>query len=106
MEIKYFLYFLIGGMIVSLVTYFASQAKGLLAAFIATLPIITLITFFTIYFASSQEAVISYAKGLVIMLTPWLIYILNYFSYSQIWFSSFNCHWTFSLSFDRLFHFN
>lgn len=75
MEIKYVLYFLIGGTIVSIVTYFASQAKGLLAAFIANLPIITFITFLTIYYESGQDAVVSYAKGLLIMLLPWLIYI-------------------------------
>ncbi|MEW6214612.1 MAG: DUF3147 domain-containing protein [Nitrospirota bacterium] len=72
---KYFLYFLTGGVIVSVVTYFASQAKGLLAAFVANLPVITLITFLTIYFESGQKAVVSYAEGLIIMLFPWLAYI-------------------------------
>ncbi|MDI6889600.1 MAG: hypothetical protein QMC83_01475 [Thermodesulfovibrionales bacterium] len=75
MEIKYFLYFLIGGVIVSVVTYFASQAKSLMAAFIANLPVITLITFLTIYFESGQKAVVLYAEGLIIMLFPWLAYI-------------------------------
>lgn len=77
MEIKYTLYFLAGGTVVSVVTYFASEAKGLLAAFIANLPVITLITFLTIYFESGQTAVVSYAQGLVIMLLPWLAYILS-----------------------------
>jgi hypothetical protein len=77
MGIKYILYFLAGGTIVSIVTYFASQAKGLLAAFIANLPVITLITFLTIYFESGQTAVVSYAQGLVIMLFPWLAYIFS-----------------------------
>ncbi len=77
METKYILYFLAGGVIVSVVTYFASQAKGLLAAFIANLPVITLVTFLTIYFESGQAAVVSYAQGLVIMLFPWLAYIFS-----------------------------
>lgn len=77
MEIKYFLYFLTGGVVVSIVTYLASQAKGLLAAFIANLPVITLITFLTIYFESGQKAVVSYAEGLIIMLFPWLAYIFS-----------------------------
>ena len=59
------------------VTYLASHAKGLLAAFVANLPVITLITFLMIYFESGQKAVISYAKGLIIMLLPWLAYILS-----------------------------
>ena len=77
MEIKYLIYFLIGGTIVSVVTYLASHAKGLLAAFVANLPVITLITFLMIYFESGQGAVISYAKGLIIMLFPWLVYIFS-----------------------------
>jgi uncharacterized membrane protein (GlpM family) len=77
MEIKYLLYFLTGGVVVSVVTYFASHAKGLLAAFLANLPVITMITFLTIYFESGQKAVISYAEGLVIMLFPWLAYIFS-----------------------------
>jgi len=75
MEIKYVLYFLIGGLSVSLITYFAGQAKGLLAAFIANLPVITIITFLTVYSESGQDAVISYAYGLIIMLIPWLAYM-------------------------------
>jgi uncharacterized membrane protein (GlpM family) len=77
MEIKYLLYFLAGGVVVSVVTYFASQAKGLLAAFIANLPVITLITFLMIYSDSGQKAVVSYAEGLIIMLIPWLAYIFS-----------------------------
>jgi uncharacterized membrane protein (GlpM family) len=77
MEIKYLFYFLIGGLVVSIVTYFASQAKGLLAAFLANLPVITMITFLTIYFESGQKAVVSYAEGLLIMLFPWLAYIFT-----------------------------
>lgn len=76
MGVRYLFYFLIGGIVVTLVTYFANQAKGLLSAFIANLPTITLVTFLTIYFTSGQEMVISYAKGLMIMLFPWLLYIL------------------------------
>jgi uncharacterized membrane protein (GlpM family) len=77
MEIKYFFYFLTGGIVVSVVTFFASHAKGLLAAFLANLPVVTMITFLTIYFESGQKAVVSYAEGLIIMLFPWLAYIFS-----------------------------
>jgi len=76
MEIEYLFYFLIGGVIVSAVTYFASHAKGLLAAFIATFPLITAITLLTIYFKAGHEAAISYARGLIIMICPWIVYIV------------------------------
>lgn len=77
MEIKYVFYFLVGGVAVSVVTYFASHNKGLIAAFFANLPVITFVTFLTIYFESGQDAVIAYAKSLLIMLLPWLVYIFT-----------------------------
>jgi uncharacterized membrane protein (GlpM family) len=77
MEIKYLFYFIIGGTIISVVTYLANHAKGLLAASIANLPVITLITFLAVYTESGSNAVISYAEGLLIMLIPWLAYIFS-----------------------------
>ncbi|MBF0557504.1 MAG: DUF3147 domain-containing protein [Nitrospirae bacterium] len=77
MSFKYIIYFVIGGSVISAVTYFASHAKGLFAAFLATMPIMTLITFLTIYNEVGQAAVVPYAKGLIIMLVPWLTYIAS-----------------------------
>jgi uncharacterized membrane protein (GlpM family) len=75
MTIQYLFYFLVGGMVITVVTYFASHSKTLLAAFFANLPVITLITFLTIYHEAGEKAVTPYAKGLLIMLFPWLSYI-------------------------------
>ncbi len=77
MELKYVFYFIFGGLIVSLVSYFASHAKGLIAAFFANLPVITFITFLLIYFEAGEKNVLNYAKSLLIMLPPWLAYILS-----------------------------
>ena len=77
MEIKYVFYFFAGGLITSVVTYFANNSKSLLAAFIGTLPVITLSTFLLIYFNAGQAAVSAYAKGLMIMILPWMIFILS-----------------------------
>jgi hypothetical protein len=74
---KYLVYFLIGGFVVSGVTYLAGHARGLTAAFLANLPVMTLITFLTVYYQSGQPAVMAYAKGLLIMLFPWLAYIFS-----------------------------
>ena len=68
-------YFVIGGVIVSVVTYFGSQAKSELAAFIAFLPTISVITLCTIYFASGTGAAVSYARSMLILLPPWLLYV-------------------------------
>src|SRR5208283_1806583 len=76
MELKYILYFLIGGMVISVVTYFAGHGRPLIAAFLANMPVITLVTFLTIYHEAGQKAIVPYAKGLVMMIFPWLAYIL------------------------------
>ena len=70
-------YFVIGGLIVSAVTYFGSQAKSELAAFIAFLPTISVITLCTIYFASGTGAAVSYARSMLTLLPPWLLYVIG-----------------------------
>lgn len=74
-HLKYIIYFVLGGAIVSSVTYFASHSRGITAAFIANMPLITAVTFLTIYFEAGRENVVLYAKGLLIMLIPWVGYI-------------------------------
>ncbi len=75
MWLKYLLYFIFGGTVVSVVTYLASHSRGLLAAFFANMPTITAITFLTIYLESGPAAVVPYASALVMMLFPWLVYV-------------------------------
>ncbi len=74
---RYILYFIIGGFTVSLATYLASTARGLLAAFVTNLPFLTLISFIAIYYESGEGAVLSYARGLILMLLPWITYIFT-----------------------------
>lgn len=71
------LYFVIGGLVVSLVTYFGSQGKSELAVFIAFLPGTTLITLITIYLAGGTGAAVSYAKSMLILLPAWVLYVLG-----------------------------
>jgi hypothetical protein len=77
MGLKYLFYFLIGGTVVSVVTYYASHSRTLFAAFVANLPVMTVITFLMIYREAGEAAVVPYAKGLLIMLAPWLLYIFT-----------------------------
>ncbi len=78
MDIKLLvLYFVIGGAIVAAVTYFGSQSKGMLAAFIAFLPSISLITIITTYLAKGTDAATSYAKGMLLLLPSWVVYIVG-----------------------------
>jgi hypothetical protein len=71
------LYFVIGGTVVTAVTYFGSQAKGALAAFFALLPSISVITLCTIYISSGLDPTLSYVKNLLILLPPWVVYVVG-----------------------------
>jgi len=74
---KYAVYFLLGGAIVSISTYFGSQGKSFLAAFVSTFPAITGATFVLIYLNSGDEAIVSYAKNLLWFVPPWIIYVVS-----------------------------
>ena len=70
-------YFVIGGLIVSAVTYFGSQGKSDLAVFIAFFPGTSLITVVTIYLTGGTGATASYAKSMLILLPAWLLYVVG-----------------------------
>ncbi len=74
--IKYLLYFVLGGAIVTITTYFGGEKKGLLAAFFALFPFIITITLFTVYSAAGLDAVTSYVKGLIILTPIWILYLV------------------------------
>lgn len=75
--VKYTLYFLLGGTIVSLSTYLGSQGKSFLAAFASTFPAITGATFVLIYVNGGNDAIVSYAKNLLWFVPPWMVYVLS-----------------------------
>ena len=74
--IKFILYFLVGGTIVSLVSYLGSSGRGLLSAFVATFPAITLVTMIFIYLEGGLTVTHSYAKGLALFFPAWFAYLL------------------------------
>jgi uncharacterized membrane protein (GlpM family) len=71
------LYFVLGGVIVAAVSYFGSQGKSQVAAFIAFLPSTSLIALCTIYLSSGTQTAVSYAKGMLILLPPWVLYVVS-----------------------------
>jgi uncharacterized membrane protein (GlpM family) len=86
MQLKNFiLYFMLGGAIVSVVTFIGSQGKGMLAAFVANLPIVTVLTFTLIYSKAGEGATVNYAKGLLLMTPPWIVYVLCLIFLSPRW---------------------
>ena len=72
---KYALYFVIGGTVVSLTTYLGSLGKSWLAAFVTTFPALTGITFILMYLNAGVEPTIPYARNLLYFIVPWVVYV-------------------------------
>jgi len=69
------IYFVIGGAVTALTTYYASLGRGYLSAFIATLPLLTALTFVLINAEGGKDTVLDYARGLLIFTPPWICYV-------------------------------
>ena len=74
--LEYIGYFIIGGLIVSLTTYFGAKGQGFLAAFVSQFPSLTVLTFLLIYRAGGKMPVIDYAKSFIYTIPPWILYVL------------------------------
>lgn len=74
---KYLIYFLVGGTVVTLVTYVGGSGRSLLSAFIATFPAITLLTSIFIYMEAGNQPTVDYVKGLLIFAPAWFGYLLS-----------------------------
>ena len=68
--LEYLGYFLIGGLIVTLTTYFGAKGQGFLAAFVIQFPSLTVLSFLLMYRAGGKTPVIDYAKTLVYTIPP------------------------------------
>ncbi|MCP9440336.1 MAG: DUF3147 domain-containing protein [Nitrospira sp.] len=73
--VKYAVYFLLGGTIVSVSTYLGSQGKSFLAAFASTFPAVTGATFVLMYLNGGSDAIVGYARNLMWLVPPWIIYV-------------------------------
>jgi len=74
-DLRLVIYFLLGGTVTTLTAYFASQGRGMLSAFITTLPLLTIFGFLLIYAEGGSRTVEEYAKSLLIFTPPWLCYV-------------------------------
>ena len=70
------LYFVLGGAIVTLISYFGTRGQGMLAAFIGFFPTISIVTLFIIYYKSGVGATVSYFKGMLFLIPAWVLYAL------------------------------
>ncbi len=74
-ELRLAVYFLLGGTITVLTAYLAGMGRGTLSAFIATLPLLTALTFLLTYAEGGEGTVQEYARGLLVFAPPWLCYV-------------------------------
>jgi hypothetical protein len=72
---KAVLYFVIGGLMVSVSTYLGTMGRGFLAAFVSTFPAITGVTIILIYLNGGTDVATTYAKHLLWLVPAWLAYV-------------------------------
>ena len=69
-------YFVLGGALVSVSTYWGSHGKGYLAAFASTLPVISSVTFILIYLNAGTDSTVSFARHLIWLSPAWFVYVI------------------------------
>jgi uncharacterized membrane protein (GlpM family) len=74
--LEFIAYFIVGGLVVSITAMVGSRGHGFLAAFVSQFPSLTVLTFILIYRAGGKIPVISYAKGFIYTIPPWLLYVV------------------------------
>ncbi len=74
-DLRLLIYFFLGGTVTALTAYFASQGRGMLSAFVTTLPLLTIFSFLLIYAEGGSKTVEDYAKNLFFFTPPWLCYV-------------------------------
>ena len=74
--LKLILYFIIGGTVVTLASYFGSKGSGLFAAFITSFPSMSMLGFYFIYKNGGNEAVMKYVQGFLFVTPSWILYIV------------------------------
>jgi uncharacterized membrane protein (GlpM family) len=72
--LQYLIYFLVGGTVVALVAYIANRGDSILAALVASLPILFLINVLLTYRNGGVDASIIYAKGSLLFLPAFICY--------------------------------
>ena len=72
---KYALYFIIGGTVVSVTTWAGSLGHSWLAAFVSTLPTLTVLAFILIYQNAGVAPTVPFARNLLYFVIPWLAYV-------------------------------
>ncbi len=73
--VRYGMYFILGGTLVSISTYLGSHGRGFMAALASTLPIISGVTFILIFVNAGSTPTVSFAKHMIWLSPPWFVYV-------------------------------
>lgn len=74
--LPYLLYFLIGGVLVASVVYLATRGNTVVAALVANLPILFLVSAALIYRDGGTANTVAYAKSMLTMLPVFIFYVV------------------------------
>ena len=72
--LQYFVYFLIGGTVVTVVAYIGSRSNGFLAALVASLPILFLLNVLLMYRNGGVVTSLEYVKGSLLFVPAFVCY--------------------------------
>lgn len=73
---RYVVYFLVGGALISAVAWLGGRGRTLVASFLAMLPALTLVTFVVVYLEGGPQVTRDYARGLLVFLPGWVAYVV------------------------------
>jgi uncharacterized membrane protein (GlpM family) len=73
--LRYLLYFFIGGFVAATVAYLGSIGRGTLSAFVATLPLMTVLSFLLISREGNAQTIADYGRGLLLFMPAWVCYL-------------------------------
>lgn len=73
--LQYVLYFLIGGALVAFAAYLGSRGNGVLAAFVASLPVLFLLNVFVMYRVGGMDTSLTYARSVLLFLPAFVFYV-------------------------------
>ncbi|MBI4331563.1 MAG: DUF3147 domain-containing protein [Chloroflexi bacterium] len=73
--LRFVLYFLVGGAVVSLVSLLTGLGRPHLAAFVGLIPSTTLLTFMFTYWEGGAAGTVSYARGMLYFTPAWMLYV-------------------------------
>ena len=72
--LQYFVYFLIGGTVVASVAYVGSHSNGMLAAFVASLPVLFLLNILLMYQIGGVAHSLDYVRGSLLFVPAFVCY--------------------------------